>query len=63
MQRIFPRAILACISEARLPYPSEIECVAAKVLGEAFGGSAEERMQQLATKVANAALNGHDVAQ
>ena len=62
MQRIFPRALVACISEARAPRPREIECVAAKVLREAFGGSAEERVQRLARQVANAALTGHGIA-
>jgi hypothetical protein len=62
MQRIIPRALLACISEARTPQPCEIECVAEKVLREAFGGSAEERVQQLARRVANVALRGHCIA-
>lgn len=62
MQHIFPRALLACISEARAPEPNEIECIAAKVLREAFGGSAEERMQQLARKAADLALRGHCIA-
>jgi hypothetical protein len=36
MQRIFPRAILACLSEGRQPRPFEIETVAAKIWSESF---------------------------
>jgi len=56
MQHIFPRALVACISEARLPESWEFDEVTAKVLREAFGG--RERMQRLAGQVANAALTG-----
>lgn len=35
MQRMFPRALLACISEARPPQPVEIEGLAAKIWREA----------------------------
>jgi hypothetical protein len=36
MQRIFPRAVVACLSEGRLPRPFETESVAAKIWSEAF---------------------------
>lgn len=36
MQRIFPRAVLACMSENRPPRPFETEAVAAKIWREAF---------------------------
>jgi hypothetical protein len=36
MQRIFPRAVLACLSEGRPPRPFETESVAAKIWSEAF---------------------------
>ena len=62
MQRLFPRALLACISEARTPHPNEIEFIATKVLREAFGGSPEQRAEQLARRVANVALSGHCIA-
>jgi len=38
MQRIFPRAVLACLSEGRQPRPFETEAVAAKIWQEAFAG-------------------------
>jgi len=60
MQTMFPRALVACVSEARSPEPCEFEEVATKVLLEAFGG--RERMQRLAGQVANAALTGHSMA-
>lgn len=62
MHRIFPRALVACIAEARSPEPWEFEEVAAKVLREAFGGRAEARLRRLAGLVANEALRGHSVA-
>lgn len=40
MQRIFPRAVLACLSEGRLPRPFETESVAAKIWSEAFASPA-----------------------
>ena len=36
MQRIFPCAVVACLSEGRPPRPSETESVAAKIWSEAF---------------------------
>ena len=33
---MFPRAILSCLSEGRLPRPFETEFVAAKIWNEAF---------------------------
>ena len=39
MQRIFPRAVLACLSEGRAPRPFETESVAAKIWSEAFAPS------------------------
>jgi hypothetical protein len=36
MQRIFPRAVVACLSEGRGPRPFETEAVAAKIWQEAF---------------------------
>lgn len=38
MQHIFPRAVLACLSEGRPPRPFETEAVAAKIWQEAFAG-------------------------
>jgi hypothetical protein len=40
MQRIFPRAVLACLSEGRPPRPFETESVAAKIWREAFASAA-----------------------
>jgi hypothetical protein len=48
MQRIFPRAVLACLSEGRSPRPFEVESVAARVWREAFPQGA-------------AAMSWHDV--
>jgi hypothetical protein len=72
MQRIFPRAVLACLSEGRLPRPFETESVAAKIWREAFAppattmswsdvprGSAVYRMTMAATR---AALGGGPLA-
>jgi len=59
MHRLFPRALVACIAEARSPEPWEFEEVAAKVLRETFGGRAEERFHRLAGLVAYKALTGH----
>lgn len=59
MQRIFPRALLACIIEGRAPQPQELDCVTDKVLREAFG----ERVgygRQHAAAMARAALAGFD---
>ena len=36
MQRLFPRAVLACLSEGRPPRPFETEGVAARIWQEAF---------------------------
>ena len=36
MQRIFPRAVVACLSEGRRPRPFETEAVAARIWQEAF---------------------------
>lgn len=46
MQRIFPRAVLACMSENRLPLPFEMEVVAAKIWQEAFAPRSEIKSWQ-----------------
>lgn len=42
MQRIFPRAVVACLSEGRPPHPFETESVAAKIWNEAFAASSTD---------------------
>ena len=57
MERIFPRALLACIIEGRPPRPQELACVTDRVLREAFGASAAYGWPQAAA-LARAALAG-----
>lgn len=57
MSRSFPRAVWACIAEGRVPFQTEIDAVAAKVLREAFGGRPGFD-QHNAMLVARAALFG-----
>lgn len=56
---MFPRALVACISEARSPARCEFDEVTAKVLLEAWD---RVRMQRLVGQMANAALSGRSVA-
>jgi len=58
MQHMFPRALLACISEGRPPSTGEIEDVTEKVLQEAFGGRPECLKRMMAGQMARAALSG-----
>jgi hypothetical protein len=58
MQQMFPRSLLACISEGRTPSTDEIEDVTEKILHEAFGGSPERLERMMAAQMARAALNG-----
>jgi len=43
MERLYPRALLECIQENRIPCQEEIEIVASKISREAFpdGGSSD----------------------
>ena len=60
MQRLFPRALLACIIEGRAPNSQELECVTDKILREAF--AVDQSYGRLhAAAVARAALAGVDV--
>jgi len=58
MQQMFPRALLACISEGRPPSADEIEDVTEKVLEEAFGGRPERLERMMAAQMARVALSG-----
>lgn len=58
MQHIFPRALLACISEGRAPTANELEDVTEKVLHEAFGGRPERLERLMAGQMARVALSG-----
>jgi len=58
MQQMFPRALLACISEGRSPSADEIEDVTEKVLEEAFGGRPEHLERMMAAQMARVALSG-----
>jgi hypothetical protein len=61
MQRIFPPALVACISEGRAPYPGEVQGLAVKILREAFSGCRKDGAR-MAHQAANTALIGHTVA-
>jgi hypothetical protein len=61
MHEIFPRALLACIVEARPPTPRELACVTAKVRREAFALDVEERDSRAAL-IARAALGASEPA-
>lgn len=60
MQRIFPRALLACINEGRPPRPQEVEVLADRVLREAFADGSRYGRRH-AMMMAQAALAGGDV--
>lgn len=56
MERLFPRALLACIGEGRSPQQHELATIADKVWHEAFRQCAEAH--ELAMNIAHAALSG-----
>lgn len=58
MQQMFPRALLACISEGRTPRADEVEDITEKILQEAFGGSLEALKRIMAGEMARVALSG-----
>jgi hypothetical protein len=58
MRRLFPDALLACISESRSPLRQELEQLAEKVRREAFGARMDWRARRHATRIAEAALCG-----
>lgn len=62
MERIFPRALVACIAEGRPPKLSELQEVATNVLQQAFAGWSVDNARRLAEVVADAALNGRPTA-
>jgi|GEM_PF-922201 len=59
MQGIFPRALVACISEGRSPTASEFDQLTANVLLQAFGNWSAAKAQRLAEVVADFAFNGY----
>ena len=61
MHDIFPRALLACIVEARPPTARELACMTAKIRREAFGADTVERDDRAAL-IARAALGATEPA-
>jgi hypothetical protein len=59
MQRMFPRALLACINEDRQPSASELASVTDKVWLEAFVTPGRSDNRQCAAMLAKTALTGH----
>jgi hypothetical protein len=59
MQRMFPRALLACINEGRQPRASELASVTDKVWRGAFVRSGQSDNRQRAFMLAKTALTGH----
>jgi len=57
MERMFPRALVACIAEGRSPQLNEFEDLAATVLRQAFKGCATNG-KRLAEVVADIAFHG-----
>lgn len=62
MQRIFPRALIACIAENRLPESLELGLLADKVWREAYNGGSELGHRERAARIADAALHGNKIA-
>jgi hypothetical protein len=58
MQRMFPRALLACINENRSPSARELACVTEKVWQDAFAAGGNLANRQLAATLAVAAIMG-----
>lgn len=58
IERLFPRALLACIGENRPPLPQELTALAEKVLREAFPRNHGRSARQRALRIAHAAFVG-----
>lgn len=58
MERLFPRALLACIGESRVPRPHELMEMAEKVRREAFPHEHDSSARQMAFIVAHVAMTG-----
>lgn len=56
VERLFPRALIACIRDARPPTPKELASMAEKIWREAFPGCPFRR--ERAMNIARAALTG-----
>jgi hypothetical protein len=61
MQRISPRALLACINEGRQPSAIELESVTDMVWREAFVTSGRSDNRECAAMLAKTALTGHSL--
>lgn len=62
MERLFPRALVACIGEGRPPEPQELAAVRDKIWREAFPQADERGAAHNATNLARAALIGRRLA-
>lgn len=58
MERLYPRALLECIQENRLPRPEEIEIVAGKISREAFPDGRGAHMAPLLAHLAMVGSRG-----
>lgn len=62
MESLFPRVLVACIGEGRLPNPQELLTMADKVHREAFPNHRSLDERRHAMNIARAALSGQPVA-
>ena len=58
MERMFPRALVACIAEGRSPHLAEFNDLSATVVRQAFSGRPGGCAKKLADVVADIAFHG-----
>jgi hypothetical protein len=61
MHQMFPHALVACISQGRVPERDEVQDMTDKVFREAFSGGGDDYIR-LAHLVASTALLGQRIA-
>lgn len=61
-ERLFPRALVACIGEDRHPMPQELAAITDKVWREAFRRGCDRSGRERAMNIAHAALTGELLA-
>lgn len=62
MERLFPRALLECIGEGRLPEPQEVAALADKIGREAFPRLLSHDERRHVLNISRAALLGREIA-
>ena len=62
VERLFPRALVACIGEGRTPKPDELMALTDKVWREAFSQGGDQSAHACARRVARTALVGTKLA-